>query len=252
MKHRAWAKAEREHGDSIHPLAHHCMDVAATFLRMTRLPVIRNRLDTAAGTPLTDRQCGQLAALVFLHDIGKLHPGFQAKRWPPEICPGPRRGHLKEGWAFLMLAYQLPEHPFHGTMQKIATWCPSHTHAQSLFAALIAHHGSPVSTPTAPTLAGDWDHTAPPDYDWRSEARVMDSMLRRWFHQAFEKPRSVLPDSPSFYPFISPQLTRWRCRGWCCGRSFVCVHSAVVDQDRLVHEVGFPEFSCSRQGLSFG
>ena len=26
----------------------------------------------------------------------------------------------------------------------------------------------------------------------------------------------------------------------------------VVDQDRLEHEVGFPEFTCSRQGLSFG
>ena len=203
MKHRAWAKTTRNQSGATHPLAHHSMDVAATFLRMTRLPVIRNRLDTAAGKPLTEHQCWLLAALVFLHDIGKLHPGFQAKKWPTETCPGPRRGHLKEGWAFFHLAHQLPEHPFHDTMLEMVTWFPSPTHAQSLFAALIAHHGSPVPAPTsiAPTLAGDWDRTAPapPDYDWRSETRVMDSMLRRWFQQAFKKPCPQLPDSPSFY-----------------------------------------------------
>ena len=199
MKHRAWAKSDCEQGDAIHPLAHHCMDIAATFLRMTRLPVIRNRLDTAAGAPLTDSQYWQLASLVFLHDVGKLHPGFQAKRWPQEICPGPRRGHLREGWAFLMLAYQLPEHPFHDTMQEIAAWCPSPIHAKSLLAALIAHHGSPVPTPTVPTLKGDWDQVGPPDYDWHSEARVIDSILRRWFQQAFEKPCTPLPDTPRFY-----------------------------------------------------
>ncbi len=34
MKHQAWGKANREQDDAIHPLAHHSMDVAATFLRM--------------------------------------------------------------------------------------------------------------------------------------------------------------------------------------------------------------------------
>ena len=35
MKHRAWGKANREQDDAIHTLAHHSMDVAATFPRMT-------------------------------------------------------------------------------------------------------------------------------------------------------------------------------------------------------------------------
>ena len=34
LKHQAWGKANREQDDAIHPLAHHSMDVAATFLRM--------------------------------------------------------------------------------------------------------------------------------------------------------------------------------------------------------------------------
>ncbi len=199
MKHIAWGKADRKGEGTIHPLAHHSMDVAATFLRMSDLPVIRNRMETAAGSSLTERQRWQLSALVFLHDIGKLHPGFQAKKWPNDICPGPRRGHLREGWAFLLLACQWPEHPFHDTMQEIITWVPSATHAQSLFAAVIAHHGSPISMPDDPSISGDWDRAGPPDYDWRSEARVMDSMLRLWFQRAFEGTGSLLPDSPRFY-----------------------------------------------------
>ena len=88
----AWGKLD---GEKTHPLAHHCMDVAAVFARMIELPVVRDRLDKAAGVPLGDVQRHRLSALVFLHDIGKLHPGFPgqglAKRgmvragaWPPE------------------------------------------------------------------------------------------------------------------------------------------------------------------------
>ena len=55
------------------------MDVAAVFTRIAELPVFRNRMEAAAEHPLTSLQCHRLSALVFLHDIGKLHPGFQAK-----------------------------------------------------------------------------------------------------------------------------------------------------------------------------
>ena len=118
----AWGKTDRETG-GIHPLAHHSMDAAAVFLRMTQLPVIRNRLETTAGRPLTAADCARLAALVFLHDIGKLHPGFQAKGWPPGLC-GPKAGHLQKGWEFLILAWKQPKHPLHETVQQIACSVP--------------------------------------------------------------------------------------------------------------------------------
>ena len=79
MRRKAWGKAD---GESFHSLAHHSMDVAAVFARMMQLPIIRNRMETAAKVQLTDADCQRLSALVFLHDIGKLHPGFQAKGWP--------------------------------------------------------------------------------------------------------------------------------------------------------------------------
>ena len=98
------------------------MDVAAVFARMIELPVIRDRLEKAAGAPLRDVQRHRLSALVFLHDIGKLHPGFQAKGWPNGVWSGPVRGHLRESWAFLLLACKRPEHPFNGTMHRIVMW----------------------------------------------------------------------------------------------------------------------------------
>ena len=108
----AWGKTDKESGE-FHPLAHHSMDVAAVFARMLQLPVIRDRLDAAAGVPLTGSTCQRLAALAFLHDIRKLRPGFQAKGWASGSWEGPTTGHLKESLAFLMLAVQWSEHPFH-------------------------------------------------------------------------------------------------------------------------------------------
>lgn len=199
MKLRAWGKtAGGERDGRIHPLAHHCMDVAAVFHRMAELPIIRNRLETAAGTRLSALQIHRLSALVFLHDIGKLHPGFQAKGWPRELRHGPPRSHTREAWSFAKLALERTEHPFHKTMQEVLSWgdaaCVSH-----LVAAVIAHHGRPVDPPQDPTLRGDWDVKWGAGYEWRIEARIMDASLRRWFARAFdEKADEPLPDSPVF------------------------------------------------------
>ena len=119
MIRQAWGKTDAK---GFHPLAHHCMDVAAVFARMLELPVIRNRVETAAGRKLTAVDCECLTALTFLHDIGKLHPGFQAKGWPEGLWRGPKRGHLKEGLEFLMLAYRNDKHPFHKTILQILQW----------------------------------------------------------------------------------------------------------------------------------
>ena len=39
MKRQAWGKTNREDAPGVHPLAHHCMDVAAVFEGMMALPV---------------------------------------------------------------------------------------------------------------------------------------------------------------------------------------------------------------------
>jgi len=98
------------------------MDVAAVFLRMLQLPVIRDRLNAAAGAILSAPTRLRLAALVFLHDIGKLQPGFQAKGWPSGLWSGPRLGHVEQGYAFFRLASRWADHPFHATLTQIIGW----------------------------------------------------------------------------------------------------------------------------------
>ena len=198
MTREAWGKYDREE-DRFHPLSHHCMDVAAVFAAMTQLPVIRDRLQTAAGGPLNVIDCQRLSALVFLHDIGKLHPGFQAKGWPPELWGGQKRGHLQEGWAFLTLALKWQEHPFHQTMQQILGWGEA---IDPLMAAAIAHHGRPVDKPMVPTLR-NWDSPSLPHYDWRAEAQAMDASLHCWFAGAFEPEREPLSNRPQFHHVVA-------------------------------------------------
>ncbi len=197
-KRPAWGKTDRETGE-VHPLAHHSMDAAAVFMRMTQLPVIRNRLETTAGRPLTAADCARLSALVFLHDIGKLHPGFQAKGWPSGLWNGPKAGHLQKGWEFLMLAWKRTEHPFHETMLRITKWGEA---VGYFLAAILAHHGRPVEQPGDPTLR-EWDKKPSlGHYDWRAETRVMDAALRRWFAEAFEPNAQPLPDRPAFHHLV--------------------------------------------------
>ncbi len=195
---QAWGKFDGKSGET-HPLAHHCMDVAAVFAAMLRLPVVRNRLETAAEARLGDTLCQRLAALVFLHDVGKLHPAFQAKGWSRELSRRPVGGHLRESWEFLLLAAKQSDHPFHETMQQIMTWGEA---VGPLFSAAIAHHGRPVEAVSNPTM-GVWDSPETPHYDWRAEARTMSDVMRRWFAPAFELERTPLPNSPLFHHAVT-------------------------------------------------
>ena len=188
---QAWGKTDKDSGE-FHPLAHHSMDVAAVFARMLQLPVVRNRLEAAADAALTESTCRRLAAVAFLHDIGKLHPGFQAKGWAEGVWRGPTTGHLKESWAFLILAARLPEHPFHATMRRMLDWGEA---VPPLMGAMFAHHGRPVEPPSSPTLR-EWPSLA--HYDWWTEARGMSDALLHWFPEAFESGREHVPDTPRF------------------------------------------------------
>lgn len=77
-----WAKLKRE-GDAIvswHSLVDHSADVAAVVEALLKQPTIRRRLAGAAGLETLDPlTCARLAALAFLHDIGKANRGFRAR-----------------------------------------------------------------------------------------------------------------------------------------------------------------------------
>ncbi|AWK85350.1 CRISPR-associated helicase Cas3' [Azospirillum thermophilum] len=177
-----WGKFDGQSGDS-HHLAHHCADVAACFEAIAGLPVVRSRMAAAGGVPLSPRGHARLTAIAFLHDVGKLHPGFQAKGWLPDANSGhrpPPRGHLAEGVALLMRDSGAERIWRPLGLSHIDWWDDLHP----FILASLAHHGRPVDSLA---MKGGWDPQAVAGavYDPADGARIMGTALRAWFPDAF-------------------------------------------------------------------
>lgn len=185
-----------------HYLAHHCADVAACFRAWVETPVIRGRLEAAAGRMLSTRDLARLAVLVFLHDTGKLHPGFQAKAWPEDVARPPLRGHVAEGLAALWCGK--PSSPAYrvcgGEISKalhvplIRQWCGGDP--APLLHATIGHHGRPFEVDHLASTG--WEAVPAMGYDPLESARELGKLLPRWFPAAFEAGGELLPRDPRF------------------------------------------------------
>ena len=191
----AWGKTDGRDGPT-HHLAHHSMDVAAVFQRLLELPAFRARAEKAAGITLSRQTLARLGAIVFVHDIGKLHPAFQAKGWREGLWTWPERGHVPESLAFLELALRLPDHPFRDVTQWLAQWGEG---IDPLLVASLSHHGRPIEQGSQASAA-DWPQL--PHYDWRAQAATMAEALRRWFGDAFGN-GGALPEHPRFAHFFA-------------------------------------------------
>ncbi|MGM0584281.1 MAG: CRISPR-associated helicase Cas3' [Pseudomonadota bacterium] len=178
----AWGKIDPSTGVR-HHLAHHCADVAAVLRELLRRPTIRVRVERAKGGGLSDEEVSCLAALAFLHDIGKIAPAFQAKGWPsPQLTP---KGHLDCGRYWL--GYDRLETALDGNFAKVADW-PG---IASWFDVLFAHHGFPVPEPT-----GGGARTAFPridGYDWIAEEAALGQAWFSWFPE-IETHQAPAPD----------------------------------------------------------
>ncbi|HBU15624.1 MAG TPA: CRISPR-associated helicase/endonuclease Cas3 [Gemmobacter sp.] len=189
LKFAAWGKADR-FSSEYHHLAHHSADVAAVFSALLSHPCWRNRAECALGRRLREDEIACLAALAFLHDIGKLAPGFQAKAWP-EGHGLSLRGHLECGWLWSHLPR--PE-ALDGAITYLAAW-PG---IGDWLAAILAHHGRPVPVPDPGKAGAAFPVLA--DYDWRAEEAVMGKALLSWFPEiATAQPP---PPEPTFLHFI--------------------------------------------------
>lgn len=191
-----WGK-RREDG-ATHQLAHHCADVAACFLRLTREPAFDARLAAAAGQPLDRVTRARLAALAFLHDVGKLNSGFQTKVLD---APLGRPGHLAE---LLHLLFDLSDDVSSGYkralgVDALATWGRSVT---ALLHAALAHHGRPLDPrdPGGDGRPAIWRPIG--GYDPLAAARAYGAALRRWIPEAFEEGPD-LPEAAAFQHFFA-------------------------------------------------
>lgn len=152
-----WGKLDRNHPDKARAprlsLLGHCIDVAAVMAALLALPVLRARLDTLAGRPLTEYDRTRLAALALLHDIGKAGAGFQSRGLDDAVhrawlrdsrAPRAQLGHVlvvaplfAHGAAFAACREALG-------VDEVLGW-GDEAQIQSLWLASISHHGEPVT-----------------------------------------------------------------------------------------------------------
>jgi CRISPR-associated endonuclease/helicase Cas3 len=187
-----WGKLDN---GASHHLAHHCADVAACFLAIVSLPVFRAGLDRAAGRRLSDVDVARLVALVFLHDVGKLHPGFQAKGWPPGIWTAPVFGHVREGLEIFLAQDAAQGLPAAKSLhiEHLETWGVS----AGLLRAVISHHGRPAPAPSSlGHVKTYWKKVGA--YDPNEAAVTLGDAVKSWLPSAFSDDAAQLPDTPRF------------------------------------------------------
>jgi CRISPR-associated endonuclease/helicase Cas3 len=191
-----WAKLKRKSGtiDSWHSLIDHSADVAAVMEALLTQPTIRRRLAHTAGlSDLDNVTCSRLAALAFLHDIGKANRGFRA-RIDPKAQP---IGHIDQlSWVFTNETAQ----PIFEALvdclglERIDLWFGAD--CWSMIEAVFAHHGRP------------WRRRAeaPPSEEyWRAiegsdpvhDLAPLRAKLDLWFENAFGE-RPTMQATPLF------------------------------------------------------
>ena len=184
-----WGKFSE--GDS-HHLAHHCADVAACFEEIIASAVVRRRLEKTAGATLSRTTLARLAVVAFLHDCGKLHPGFQAKGWPHGPWSARLHGHVAEGAAIFTEA---PLEPIARNLQleSLKGWGVD----PNLMCAAIAHHGRPIGE-LPPRAKAGWEPFPDCGYDPLAASAAIGKMVRTWFPEAFTEGGEALPREPHF------------------------------------------------------
>lgn len=168
-----WGKHDPNSSPASHPLADHCLDVALTLRRIASLPRMHAALQACTAPPLQPDHVERLAAIAYLHDVGKCNWGFQAKRRPDASRT---TGHVIEGAALLHLPelQRLCPDPWFELLGEMAEWFDGgEEQLRSMLLAAISHHGRPVS-------------------DNDLDARPTDAIVRWWQpHHSVEPMRGL-------------------------------------------------------------
>lgn len=189
-----WAKLERNTDGQItgwHSLIDHSADVAAVIEALLAQPTLNRRLAQAAGlTKLDGVVCARLAALAFLHDIGKANRGFRARIDPNAPCIG----HIDQlAWLFK---------PGEGEdlcdricdvlgLDEVIDWFKE-APGREIWDTVFAHHGRPWQSKPSRAYWRVVDGSDP-----IADLAPMRAALERWFAPAFTA-TTPLPDTPEF------------------------------------------------------
>ena len=218
----AWGKLSRDASGQLsgqHSLLDHMTDVAACFLALAECAAVRRSLERTACRDLDAVDLQRLAALVFLHDIGKANSGFQSRRWksperPPGYWPTLPFGHGPEGWELIANRVPNAEHYAAGLpIAEIVSW--GDEAVCELLQASISHHGRPLGENHAQQTALIWkpvlDKSGVVLYDPAVTMARMGDRLRQSYPLAFAACHRPLPDKPAFVHLFAGlvQLADW-------------------------------------------
>ena len=205
-----WGKFDHE-TDTYHGLANHCADVAACFQALLQQPTINRRLATSAELTLIPPDLvSRLAAICFLHDLGKAAIGFQTQVWSGAELNGLRRpqkkGHV-ETIASLLYSNRREDQWVSEALQLESTYLTwdrtDGCAASSLLLAAISHHGRPVraSGNAAKTYPDQWAVFG--QLDPRSQVSFLHTVNKKLFPTAFDSEAGPLPTQAAFHHFFA-------------------------------------------------
>lgn len=212
-----WAKLDRSSArPATHSLNDHQTDVAAVMLSLLQVGAVQRATQAAAGRSLNEVDHARLAALAFLHDIGKANTGFQGRYWlnSSERPSGwaPPCGHGPQGWNLFsdfVQGLHWPQTILEGLpLEAMDTWGDA---CLELLHASISHHGRPVSSEGGEVLWRPVQQAGRVVYCPRQAIAAMGIALREQYPLAFTEGGLELPGSPAFVHLFAGlvQLADW-------------------------------------------
>ncbi|HYD68491.1 CRISPR-associated endonuclease Cas3'' [Azospirillum sp.] len=210
-----------------HPLLGHCADVAACLEALLERPVIRDRLEHAAGgVRLTEVHRHRLCVLAALHDAGKVNHGFQRR------IRGEGRGAGHVGPLLALLDDTVPRNrPLRRAviaalgLPAMADWCDPPEGVDAYLRAILAHHGAPAQGESAD--AALW--SAAGGRDPVQGIAGLAAAARAWFPQAFELGEPL----PAAEPFVHAFCGLLMLADWLGSDAAFFPYAAPGDGDRI-------------------
>jgi CRISPR-associated endonuclease/helicase Cas3 len=198
---RFWGKASPggDEAERFHPLVFHALDVSAVFEALIEADAALLGILASSFSAPGDRIVAPLAALVALHDIGKVSKKFQAKSeeaWPAML--GVRSNDFLIPYDHAAAGYTLLLHPkLNPILAKLLGEAESEE-KQALISPIVFHHGKPQDRHPNGTSSPGWG-------DEENACIVADAIL-----SAFD-----LAKIPPLQPISekSAQCLSWRLSG---------------------------------------
>jgi len=196
---QGWAKVHHDPETgrivSWHSLPAHSADVAACLGALLAVPGIRDRLAALAGQEDLPAWWGpRLAALAFLHDMGKACADFQAQ-W---VFGDGRRGHARPARRLLETTDPVLQQKTADALplEDLLLWGEAAV-VRGLYAVFSHHGGLPPAAESTNEISRIWRTTA--DHDPFAILAALTRRLRAWIPDAFQDGGPPLPETPAFW-----------------------------------------------------